>query len=126
MPKTILTENFEAGAAISPYRIVKPGAADGEVIQAAAVGDALFGVSDSLGADADGDRVDIITMGVAEVELGGTVTRGGLITSDANGKGVAAAPAVGVNNRVIGVARVSGVAGDIIDVQLCPGQIQGA
>lgn len=125
MPKPILTENLEAGAAISAYRIVKHGAADGKVIQGAAATDALMGVADALGAAADGDRVDVITVGVAEVELGGTVTRGGLLTSDANGKGVAAAPAAGVNNRVIGIARVSGVSGDIIDVQLCPGQIQG-
>jgi hypothetical protein len=125
MPKTILMENLEAGAAISPYRIVKPGAADNKAIQAAAVSDAMFGVADSLGAAAAGDRVDVITSGVAEVELGGTVTRGGMITSDANGKGVAAAPAAGTNNRVIGIARVSGVSGDIIDVQLSPGQIQG-
>lgn len=125
MPKPILTENLEAGAAISPYRIVKHGAADGAVIQGAAATDALMGVADALGAAAATDRVDVITAGVAEVELGGTVTRGGLLTSDANGKGVAAAPAAGVNNRVIGIARVSGVSGDIIDVQLCPGQVQG-
>lgn len=125
MPKSILTENFTAGAAVAAYRIVKPGAADGAVIQAAAVGDAMFGVSGAL-AGALNERIDIETVGVAEVELGGAVTRGGLITSDADGKGVAAAPAAGVNNRVIGIARVSGVAGDIIDVQLAPGQIQGA
>lgn len=126
MPKTMLVENFNAGAVIAPYRFVKPGAADGAVIQTAAVGDAIMGVSDSLGAAAAGDRVDIHTVGVAEVELGGTVTRGGWLTSDADGKAVAAAPAAGVNNSVGGRARVSGVAGDIIDVQLAPGQIQGA
>ncbi len=126
MPKTMLVENFDAGAAIAPHRFVKPGAADGAVIQAAAVGDAVMGVSDELGADAAGDRVDIHTVGVAEIELGGTVTRGDWLTSDADGKGVAAAPAVGVNNSVGGRARVSGVIGDIIDVRLAPGQIQGA
>ncbi len=126
MPKTILVENFDAGAVISPYRFVQPGAADGAVIQAAAVGDPIIGVSDSLGADAAGDRVDIQTMGVAEVELGGTVTRGDFLTSNATGQAIAAAPATGVNNSVGGRARVSGVAGDIIDVLLAPGQIQGA
>lgn len=125
MPKTLLVENFDAGAAISPYRFVQPGAADGAVIQAAAVGDAIIGVSDSLGADAAGDRVDIHTVGLAEIELGGSVTRGDWLTSDAVGRAVAAAPAAGVNNSVGGRARVSGVAGDIIDVQLAPGQIQG-
>lgn len=126
MPKTILTENFEAGAAVNPYRFVKPGAADGKAIQAAAVGDAIMGVSDSLGADAAGDRLDVHTEGVAQIELGGTVTRGDWLTSDADGKGVAAAPAAGVNNSVGGRVRVSGVAGDIVDFHLALGQIQGA
>ena len=126
MPKSMLVENFDAGAAIAPYRFVKPGAADAAVIQGAAVGDAIMGTSDSLGADAAGDRVDIHTMGVGEIELGGTVTRGDWLTSDAAGKGVTAAPAAGVNNSVGGQARVSGVAGDIIDIRLAPGQIQGA
>ncbi len=124
--KPILTENFTAGAAIAPYRICKPGAADGAALQAAANTDAMDGVSDSLGAAAAGDRVDIHTMGVVEVEYGGTVTRGGQLTSDADGKAIAAAPGAGVNMRVIGLARVSGVAGDICLVRLAPGQIQGA
>jgi hypothetical protein len=123
--KPILTENFDAGAPIAPYRICKPGAADGEALQAAAAADAMDGVSDSLGADAAGDRVDIHTIGVVEVEYGGAVTRGDELTSDANAKAITAAPGVGVNMRVIGPARVSGVAGDIGLVRLAPGQIQG-
>jgi hypothetical protein len=124
--KPLLTENFIAGAAVSPYRIVKHGAADGQVLQGAAVGDAIFGVSDSLGADAANDRIDVHTAGLADVEYGGAVTRGDELTTDANGKAVAAAPAVGVNNNIVGQARVSGVAGDIGKVQLSPGLVQGA
>jgi len=124
--KPLLIENFDAEAAINPYRIVKHGANDYGAAQASAVSDALFGVSDSLGADAAGDRVDIITAGLAEVEYGGNVTRGDWLTSDANGKAIAASPATGVNNNTIGQARISGVSGDIGKVQLAPGQIQGA
>ncbi|MDH5524449.1 MAG: DUF2190 family protein [Desulfobulbaceae bacterium] len=124
--KPVLTENFTAEAVVNPYRFVKPGAADGGAVQAAAVTDAIFGVSDSMGADASGDRLDVHTLGPVEVEYGGTVTRGDELTSDADGKAVTAAPAAGVNNRVGGIARVSGVAGDIGLVQLAPGQIQGA
>ena len=43
-----------------------------------------------------------------------------------NTKGVAAAPAAGVNAAVIGKAMASGVDGDIISVLLAPGRIQGA
>lgn len=117
--KPILTENFVAGAAIAPHRICKPGAADGEALQAAAAGDAQFGVSDELGADAAGDRVDIFTVGTVEVEYGGNVTRGDQLTADAVGKAVTAI----ATNRTIGIARVSGVDGDIVLVQLAPGTV---
>ena len=36
MASTLLNRNYTAGAAIAAFRIVKPGAADGEVVQAAA------------------------------------------------------------------------------------------
>jgi hypothetical protein len=117
--KPILTENFTAGAVINPYRICKPGAADGAAIQAAAAADFSFGVSDSLGAAAIGDRVDIHTAGLVEVEYGAGVTRGAQLTSDADGKAVTAA----AGNRTIGIARVSGVLGDICPVQLAPGTV---
>lgn len=120
-----LTKTLKAGAAITKNRIVKFGADDNHVIQGAAATDALIGVADRLGAAAAEDQVDVHLSGVVEVEFGGTVTRGGLLTSDANGKAVAAAPAPGVNNAVIGRAVVSGVAGDIGSVLLAPSQIQG-
>lgn len=123
--KPILTENFTASAAIAPRRITKYGSTDGTALQGAGVDDALFGVSDELGADAAGDRVDIHTLGGVDVEYGGNVTRGDVLTSDAVGRAVAAAPAAGVNNRIIGQARVSGVLGDIGQVQLGPGLVQG-
>lgn len=120
-----LTKNFNAGAAIARFRIVKFGTSDTEVVQADAVGDALIGIADSLGADAAGEPVDVIMGGIAEVEFGGTITRGDLLTTDADGRAVAAAPASGANNSVIGRAAVSGVSGDIGSVILAPGQIQG-
>jgi hypothetical protein len=116
--KPKLTENFTAGAAIAPYRICKPGAADGVAIQAAAAADLSFGVSDSLGA-ASGARVDIHTMGPVEVEYGGVVGRGAQLTSDVDGKAVTAV----AGNRTIGIARVSGVAGDIGLVLLAQGTV---
>jgi len=108
-------KTFLAGAAIAAARIVKHGANDAQAIQAAAAGDASIGVSD-LAAEA-GRQVDVFMDGVVTVEYGGAVTRGALLTSDATGRAVAAA----AGNRVIGVAMVSGVAGDLGSVRLSPG-----
>ena len=106
-----------AGAAIGAFLIVKHGAADGFAVQAAAGTDACFGVSDSLGAAAANDPVDIIRGGIAEVIYGGTVTRGDPLTANAAGKAVKAA----TGNRIIGFAEVSGVAGDRGSVFISPG-----
>lgn len=121
---SLLQKSFKAGAAIAAYRIVKLGAADNVVVQAAAATDALIGVANEVGA-ASGERQDVVMLGIAEVEAGGTIARGNYVTSDADGKGVAAAPATGVNNNVIGFALASAVAGDIFPVLLAPGSVQG-
>lgn len=121
----ILEKNMVAEAAVLANRIVKFGTADGQVVQAAAATDLLIGVA-SRGFDAAiGERIDVMTHGIAEVKLGGNVTRGQPVTADANGKGVAAAPAGGANARVIGVAMASGVLDDVIDVLLSQSVMQG-
>ena len=67
----------------------------------------------------------MVKSGIADVEFGGAVTRGAAVTSDANGKAVAAAPAAGSNVRIIGFAEVSAVAGDIGPILVAPGVMQG-
>lgn len=124
MASTLLNRNYTAGGAIAAYRIVKAGANDGEVLQAAAATDFLMGVCESVG-PASGERCDIVKAGVADVEFGGTVTRGGPVTSDASGKAVAAAPGAGSNVRIIGFAEVSAASGDIAAVLIAPGVMQG-
>ncbi|MFN3523929.1 MAG: capsid cement protein [Phenylobacterium sp.] len=110
-----------AGAPIAPRRFVKF-SGDRTVVQATAATDAIIGVSDSLGAAATGDRVEIYVMGPGlEVEAGGNITRGAEITSDANGKAVAAAPAAGASCRTAGVAMASYVAGDVAEYLAAPG-----
>lgn len=133
---SLLQKSFKAEAAIAAYRIVKPGTADTQVLQAAAATDFLIGVSNEVGA-AINERQDIVVIGIADLELGGTVTRGDPITADANGKGVAATRHTHTENtagaytqnattgaaaagRIIGFALVSGVASDIIPVLLHP------
>ncbi len=116
-------KGFTAQAAIGAKRIVKFGSADHQVVLAAGATDLLIGVSDLAG-DA-GDTVDVALGEFHEVVLGGTVTRGQPLTSDANGAAVAAAPAAGTNAFTIGFALVSGVAGDIITYFGQRGVIQG-
>jgi len=119
-----LSKTYNAEGAIPPFTIVKPGANDFGVLQAAAATDKLIGVTTELSANAN-EPVDVIHEGVANIKAGGNVTRGDLVTSDANGNAVTAAPAAGTNNRIIGIARMSGVAGDVIEVLISPGSFQG-
>jgi hypothetical protein len=120
-----LVTNHTADAAIAAYRIVKFGAADGNIAQAAAAADLSIGVTDRLAAAAAGDRIDVVRSGIAEVQYGGNVTRGKKLTADANGKAIEAAPAAGANAQVIGTAEVSGVLDDIGSMFIAPSVMQG-
>ena len=102
---------FTATTAVAGRRIVKYGAADGAVVQAAAATEAFAGVSDPMGAAA-GAVCDVRQAGEAEVEYGGNVVRGAPLTADASGKAVTANPAAGTSCEIIGHAQVAGVAGD--------------
>jgi len=120
-----LEKSVKCTAAIATqFLIAKFGADDDTLSQATASTEDLVGVFQHTTAAA-GDEVRVMLSGISNVKLGGTVTRGNPITSDANGKGVAAAPGAGVNANVIGRALASGVDGDIIPVFLAPGRIQG-
>jgi hypothetical protein len=120
----LLLKGFTAGGAISPYRIVRFSAAE-TVIQAAAATEAMFGVNTDL-TIVSGERVEVMTHGIAWVEAGAAVALGAPVTADSVGRGVAAAPAAGVNNRIIGLALDAAVAaGDQIRVLLSPGLMQG-
>jgi len=118
-----LAKTLIAEAAVAARRVVKFGASDTGVVQSAAAADFHIGVSD-LGADS-ADYCDVIVDGIALVEYGGNVTRGALLTADAQGRAITATAAAGTNVRTIGVAMVSGVSGDIGSVRLAPGSFQG-
>lgn len=122
-----LVKTFFAGAAISPARLVKFDTDDRTVIQGAAAGDAVIGVSYNapISAAASGERVDIVISGIAPVTYGGTVTRGQLLMSDSTGRAITATAAAGTNVRTAGVAMVSGVVGDVGAISLSPGSFQG-
>lgn len=106
---------YTAGGAINANSIVKYGASDYAVLQSGAVSDHNMGITTEV-ATVSGDRVDVVLGGIADLKLGGTVTRGDRITSDASGNGVTAAPAAGTNNWIVGIAVISGVSGDLIPV----------
>lgn len=110
----LLEKTFKAGAAIAAYRAVKFGDDDDHVIQAAAATDSVIGVCGSVGAGAAEDQVDLILVGIGEITLAATLTRGAQVTCDAAGKAVAASD----GNTVIGKLMKSGVAGDVVPILL--------
>lgn len=117
MSNPLLYKNYVAEAAISPYRLVKFGSSDGNIVPTAAAADPTIGVCGELG-PAAGERVDVMHIGIAFVEAGAAVTRGSAITSDANGRGIATTTA---GHTVVGRALESAsAAGDIIRVLLAP------
>jgi hypothetical protein len=116
--------NYHAEVDIPAYRIIKFGAADGSVLVAAAATDLLIGGNGRIPAAA-GDRIDVVRDDNIEIQLGGTVTRGDKLTSDAQGRAIKAAPAAGANAQIIGIAEVSGVIDDIIWVGIAPSVMQG-
>lgn len=110
----LLTKAYLAGGTISARRAVKF-SASGTVVQAAAATDSIIGVSRGNQTDTlVGDRIDVQEEGIADCDAGGTIVRGGMVTSDASGKMVAATGAV----TVIGQALESAAAGDIFPVKL--------
>ena len=116
--------NKIAAGAIPAYSIVKQGADSDHIVAAAAVSDLFIGVTMELDA-ALGDRADVQMGGIAYVVAGAAIPYGTPVTSNATGQAVAAAPAAGVNNTVVGRALESAsAAGDVIRVLLGLGTIQ--
>jgi len=120
-----LIKAFVVVAVVAAFRIVKFGADDHHVLASALGTDAHIGVTGAVVPNAAESPIDITMTGIAEVEFGGVVTRGDLLTSDALGRAIVAAPALGANVRIVGQAMSSGVLGDIGSVHLQASQIKG-
>lgn len=121
----LLTKSLEATTAIPKRTLVKFGAADGAGVPAVDGAAFIVGVNSDVDV-AIGERASVFSTGnIADVLYGGTVTRGDPLTSDAAGKAITASPAAAANAYIVGFAEVSGVAGDIGSVYVCPGRIQG-
>lgn len=110
---------FRAAGALARRRIVIHGAADGQALQAAGSTALLIGVTTDI-ASAIGETADVIRNGLADVEYGGTVTRGQFLTSDSVGRAVGVTLPVAAGTFVIGTAEVSGVVGDIGSLNITP------
>ncbi len=123
---TDVLKSAVAGAAITSGQILKFGADDDTLVPAAAATDVLMAIAEEAAASGQQLAVAVSAPNIRPVVLGGAVTRGDLITSDANGAGVTCAPGAGANNYYIGMAMMSGVAGDIIPVRVGPGVMQGS
>tara|TARA_B100001179_G_scaffold198893_1_gene158611 strand:+ start:1099 stop:1479 length:381 start_codon:yes stop_codon:yes gene_type:complete len=111
-----------ASAAIAPFAIVvfADAANSSDIATATGPTDPLCGTTGKIGAGAAGDMADRTLGGIGSVELGGPVSAGDRLTSDADGKAVATTTA---GHVIIGMAEEPGVAGDIIDYRAAPGVI---
>lgn len=107
---------LRAGADIEPFRILKPGSADHEVVQAAAAADANIFVSSDRACKAGG-HLDVVVAGVAPVDYAGNIAAGAPVTANAEGKAVAAT----TGNRIVGFAVIAGANGDRGSVLISPG-----
>lgn len=96
------------------YFLVTMDTTDEHVVNlAAAATSVLFVLTEGAnGSASDVKQGTIVTGGYTKVKLGGTVSAGGKITADSNGKGVAAT----TGNNVACIALANGVDGDIIPV----------
>lgn len=127
----------KVNGAVSEYTIAKFASDDDTMGVATAASDEMLGIFQHA-ADAAGETVRVMLSGISRLRLGGTVTRGSLLTTNSSGQGVAATQHTHTENtagsytqnattavanvvRVIGRALASGVSGDIIPVLLAPG-----
>ena len=111
-------------AIAAAYTFCTPGADDNTFSVASASTQPIVGVFQATTVN-PGDAVEVMVSGISNVVLGGTVTRGQEVTSNASGEAVAVAsypPGAGVVTA--GIALESGVAGDIIAVLLEPDVMQ--
>lgn len=120
-----LIVSYPTSAAVTPKRIVRfsDAANTNKVALASAATQPMLGVSDAMGAPSGG-MADIILGGLGELVLGGAVSAGDKLTSDAAGAAVVCVGAAGARREYVAEALLPGVAGDIIPVLVERGVIQ--
>jgi hypothetical protein len=125
-PTSVIKTLTATAAAIEAFRIVKfDGTVKTTVLKAAAATDAPIGVSEGIDIAASG-RVDVVVSGLTKVTAGAAFNPGAYLTSDGSGRAVAAAPAAGTNNGIVGIAiEEATAAGDIVEILVNPQSRQG-
>ena len=128
------SESMVAGGTIEPRRFVKHNGTDNTVIQATA-NDITTGISapisrkfdDRSSADSGEQLVVKRLQGeAAELEVGGTVSAGDRLKSDASGKGVKVATTGTTVQEYGAVADQDGASGDVIRVVIERGALRPA
>ncbi len=118
MRNDTLIKTFHAPTPIDGYLLVTFGGADGEVAAATAATDALIGVTTQIGTQSHG-ACDVVMAGVTEVKAGAAISRGAVLTADANGRAITSSQAT---DRVVGMAlSAAAEAGDIISILVAQG-----
>jgi hypothetical protein len=137
MSQYLLNKTRTAQGPIQELRFVKPGTAPYTAIQASSGSDSLIGVCMQFFHPRAGEQFDFVVLGQAQIELGGTVNDGDLLTSDAEGRAITAVRHAHVENtaaaytenattnaapaaRVGAMALMAGNLGDVIDVVVLP------
>lgn len=123
-----LVKNFTSAGAIKPRRIVAFAAAEGRVETAVSpTAKPLIGVSGVIGAVAADERIDVYLGDVQLIEAGGVFGQGVRLTSDAEGRVVAAAPAATVTQHIIGLSLGPSTAlGELVPVRILQGSLSNA
>jgi len=112
----LLTKNYTTTGAVSAYRIVKR-TGDYTVAHATLATDPIAGVTVDLGA-ASGGRVDVVEIGIADVDFAGTVAIGDPIMATTDGKAIKATGGPRPVTRIVGYAMVAAVSGDRAPIML--------
>ena len=108
--------NYTAQGAIGKHLLVKFGTADKAVTLATAATDKIIGCTSDIDA-LDGEPCDVFRHKIARVIYGAAVTKGDALTANAAGRAV---PTVTPLDRAIGIAEITGIAGDIGSVAIFP------
>jgi len=127
------TPNLEANGTIRPYRAVAPtGSADNTCGESNA-NNISMGVTtgdtrrhDSANHAESGDTVSLQPGVVVMIELGGSVTRGNSVKTDADGAAVEVATSGTTNQYHLGIALESGSSGEIVRMLWQPQTIRPA
>jgi len=109
--------NYTAQGAIGKHLLVKFGTADKAVTLATAATDKIIGCTSDIDA-LDTEPCDVFRHKIARVIYGAAVTKGDRLTANAAGRAI---PTVTQGDSYIGIAEITGVAGDIGSVAIFPG-----